>query len=83
MTPEELDNELERVFTSVFELPPGTYSTALSMDDLAEWDSIAHVMLVLALESAFGVQFEPDDAATLTSVRIIALTLNERGIGVG
>jgi acyl carrier protein len=81
VTPEELTQELERVFISVFSLAPGRFSPTLSMDDVPEWDSIAHVMLVLGLESTFGVQFDPEEAGELTSVRIITLTLNEHGIG--
>ncbi|MFM7518965.1 MAG: acyl carrier protein [Planctomycetota bacterium] len=83
MTPEQLDQELERVFTSVFGLPPGGFNRELSMETLAEWDSIAHVMLVLGLESALGVHFGPDEAATLTTVVSIREKLLARGVGDG
>jgi len=65
---------------SVFDLPADRYTPALSQDDVENWDSLAHVTLILSLESAFGVQFDPEEAQTLTSVKLIRLTLEERGV---
>lgn len=36
--------------------------------DLPEWDSVAHLNLMLALEDGFGVRIEIEDMARLTSV---------------
>ena len=47
---------------------------ATTADDVEGWDSIAHVKLIIALESAFGVRFEsseisaPDNVGQLVSL---------------
>jgi acyl carrier protein len=30
-------------------------------DDVAEWDSANHVLLMVAIEAEFGVRFEPEE----------------------
>jgi len=40
----------------------GTHtSPSTTGDDVAEWDSANHVLLMVAVESEFGVRFEPDE----------------------
>ncbi len=59
-------------------------ATGLRLDDVAptagietlpEWDSIAHINAMLAIESATGTQIGPDDIAGLVSVPAIAAYL--------
>ncbi|GIW73800.1 MAG: hypothetical protein KatS3mg103_0322 [Phycisphaerales bacterium] len=42
------------------------------------WDSIAHLNIVMALESAFGVTFDPQEIPELTSPREIARRVEGR-----
>ena len=44
------------------------------------WDSIGHMSLVVALEDAFGVEFEPDDMLALTSYEAGLEVLKKKGI---
>lgn len=39
--------------------------------DIDAWDSIAHLNIVMALESALGVTFEPEEIPELLSAREI------------
>jgi len=41
-------------------------------ETIEEWDSIAHLNIVLALEAEFGVTFDPDEIPELVSPRAIA-----------
>jgi acyl carrier protein len=52
----------------------------LSIDNVAGWDSMAHVGLILALQREFGVSISPADALELTSVKEIIQYLMNRGI---
>jgi len=45
---------------------------------VSSWNSVAHLNLVVALEEAFGIAFEPDETMELTSVRLIELMLEEK-----
>ncbi len=47
------------------------------MTTVPNWDSLAHIKLVLHLEAVFGVRFLPDEIQDLTSVRKIRNKLQE------
>lgn len=40
--------------------------------DIEEWDSITHLNIIMALEAALGVTFDPEDIPELLSARDIA-----------
>jgi len=41
---------------------------ATSADEVDGWDSIAHVKLIIALESVFDIRFEADEITTPESI---------------
>jgi acyl carrier protein len=41
------------------------------MDEVEEWDSLAHVMLIGMLEERFGISIPLDEAVEITSVKEI------------
>jgi len=75
-----MDEQLQRIFQDVFGLTPDQYHDKLSSDELEAWDSVMHLTLLLTLEQKFGVSFDPQVAAKLTSVPAIKAAL-ERQLG--
>lgn len=61
----EIEARLDAVFREVFGIE--CVPAALSQKDCAEWDSVAHLNLILALEAEFAVFFEPDEIASMRS----------------
>ena len=55
----------------VLQVSAGTVTEDTCMEDLEEWDSLAHVMLIGELEEKLGVSIPLDEAAEITSVREI------------
>lgn len=54
----------------VFQVPEGTVTEETTMEDLEQWDSLAHVMLIGELESRLG--FIPlEEAIEITTAREI------------
>jgi acyl carrier protein len=47
--------------------------------DIAEWDSLAHVNLLAAIENTFNIRFTADDMAVIDSVAALLTKLVERG----
>jgi len=72
--------KLEDVFRSVFNLSSNADVTMLAQEDVPEWDSLAHVSLILALESEFGVQIDSVDSLDITSFDAAARYLTEHGL---
>lgn len=67
---------LGRVFASVFGDRHAQVTDADSFETIPEWDSVAHINLILALEAEFGVEFDPGEIAELTTVAEIRARLN-------
>lgn len=53
--------------SNVFKVPEGELHGDSSPDNLEGWDSLAHMMLVAALEEEFDVVFEEQEIPKLTS----------------
>lgn len=60
-------DKLEEAFRRGLDLPPGTDLTSLRYEDHAHWDSLGHLSLVVALEKAFGIEFDDEEVLALDS----------------
>ncbi len=46
--------------------------------DIDEWDSLAHINLLAAVESAFKVRFSADEMSAIDSVETLLVALDRR-----
>lgn len=60
--------KLRRVFREVFDDSQLSISESTSRPDIEDWDSIAHIKLVLTTEEVFGIRFTTDEVASIKSV---------------
>ena len=70
----------ELLVCRVFGLEPASVDDATSNHTLAQWTSLAHVNLVLAMESAYGVRLTIAVALEATSVGGIKRVLGRLGV---
>lgn len=75
-------SDVADVVSSVLRIPRETVSDTLSMENCANWDSLAHVDLMVALESTFGVTINEDQIFDLVNVGAIRRFVDARGHGV-
>ena len=73
---ERLGDVFEEVLGRRVELRPET--TAADVDG---WDSVAHVMLVLATERSFGIRFESSEIANAANVGEFATLVETKTAG--
>ncbi|MEJ7810379.1 MAG: acyl carrier protein [Gemmatimonadaceae bacterium] len=73
-------DKLQDIFRAVFELPPAADVTRVRQISERKWDSLAHVSLVAAIESEFGITLDAADALRMTSYGATALLLEEKGL---
>ena len=71
---------LQEIFRAVFELPAGADVTGVRQLNTPTWDSVAHVALVTAIESEFGITVDAADQLRMTSYASTALLMEERGL---
>jgi len=59
-------------------LPVEQIAPSTSPQDVASWDSVQHLSLILALEQEFDVQFGLEEIARLTSIERIVAVVAEK-----
>jgi acyl carrier protein len=69
---------LREVMSAVFGIEVSAIDADASSTTIAEWDSVRHLQLMLALEEEFGVQFDTDELASLRSLSMIEQRLIAR-----
>ncbi|HEU0072913.1 MAG TPA: acyl carrier protein [Dehalococcoidia bacterium] len=67
-----------RIVSSVFGCPVKEVDENTSPDTVANWDSLRHMKLMLALEEELGVQFTADQIVEMISVGLILAVLAEK-----
>ncbi len=51
----------QRVFCDLFNVDKGALDEGFTFANISQWDSMAHLSLISALEEAFDVMFETED----------------------
>lgn len=70
---------IEEVVASAFRIHPSAVTDELAFNGIPEWDSLAHVDLMITLEAAYGVTIDEDRMIELTSVKAIRDFLGDGG----
>jgi acyl carrier protein len=73
-------DRVRNMFSDVFQIPLDEVKPESSPDTIANWDSLQHLNLVLALEQEFNVQFTPEEIEQLLSVELVAALLEEKRV---
>ena len=73
-------DRLRLIFREVLSLAPDREPSGATAGEDWNWDSLAHVSLVAALESEFGVSIDVDQSLTVTSFGKAVDTLRELGV---
>jgi acyl carrier protein len=68
MTNTEIHQKLTLVFRDVFDDSALQISDTTTAKDVAGWDSLTYVNLIVAVEKAFGVSFTTKDVKGLANV---------------
>ena len=69
---------LRNIFREVFDDDGLLISDSTSKDNVMEWDSVAHVKLVLAIEDALNIRFSLDEVTFISSVGDFKVSINKQ-----
>lgn len=75
-----MQERIEKIFFNLFGVSPDACSDALSPKDIATWNSINHLTLVMSLEEEFGVEFSPEEITRLDSFGAVKEALAQHGV---
>jgi acyl carrier protein len=74
----DLDHRLKETLSDVLGIAATDIAAETSPDNVAAWDSLAHMNLIIAVEEAFGVTIPDHEAVELTSYALLRLTVAEQ-----
>jgi len=77
MQQQEIIAKLQTVFDGVF-LEEVHVTPELTAEDVEEWDSLLHVSLIIAIESAFGVRFRVGEIEATKNVGDLVALIQKR-----
>jgi acyl carrier protein len=75
-----LDSRLQGVFREVFDDPALVLSDDLSPVTHADWDSVRHVELLIAIEEEFEIKFSTGEAASDANAGQFKTWLRAKGV---
>lgn len=78
MTDAALWDGLTAIFRATMDDPGIVLTESTTARDIAEWDSITHVLLVVAVEKRFGVKFTAEEIQNLQNVGQLATLVEKR-----
>jgi acyl carrier protein len=72
---------VDAALASVFKIELQDIPADMSHDTHAEWDSAAYLMVVLAVEEQFGIQFSPEEIENAMGRQELITALAARVVG--
>jgi acyl carrier protein len=77
-----LEQRLRRVFATVLEIAEATVTDGLAYREIPQWDSVAHMALIAAIDTEFDTLLDTDDVLDLSSFAMAREILEKRhGLG--
>jgi acyl carrier protein len=78
MTTESLTALLYDTVSSVLGIPADQISDSTGAGTIEQWDSLSQLNIIMSIEEAFGVAFEPEQMLEMSSVNEIRKALLDR-----
>jgi len=76
-----MEDRINKVLKLIFDLTDAELAKDLSRSEIAKWDSLTHMDLVLSLEREFNVTFDIDEIiALLDGIGSVRLVLKQKGV---
>jgi len=75
------DGKLRSCFSESLGIPLAQVTDDLAYNSIRQWDSVGHMALVAALETAFDVMLDTDDILAMSSVGKAREILGRYGVG--
>ncbi|WP_295085907.1 acyl carrier protein [Ruminococcus sp.] len=75
----DIITRLNEVFRDVFDDRTIVVNEKTTADDIEDWDSLAHINLVAAVENEFGLRFKMREVSSMKNVGDMISIISERG----
>lgn len=73
-----IDDKIKKVISIVFEIDIDKINDNSSPENIENWDSLRHMMLIGALEEEFDIQFSDDEMTELLNFKLIKFIISDK-----
>lgn len=73
-----MKDKIKKIMASVFLIEADKISDDISQISFEKWESLQHLILIVNIESEFGVSFEPEEIVEMTSLDLIDKYLKKK-----
>lgn len=77
MKMDKIESAIQQTMAAVFEIRTEEIDHESTQDNVASWDSLKHLDLVIALEEEFGIIFPEEEIGNLGSFRLVVVIVKE------
>jgi acyl carrier protein len=70
---------LREIVADILGVAPNEIRESSSPREFAQWDSAAHIEIVLSVEAEYGVSFTPEEMIEVLSVKALEDVLRQKG----
>lgn len=78
-----MKERIKHVMARTFDIPVGEIPDDAQINTVSNWDSLGHMILMLELESEFGVTISTEDMTSLLSLELLDAYLEANGRPAG
>lgn len=71
----DVERRVKAVIADVFDLDPEEVGPATSKETIANWDSLQHLIIILALEEEFEIHFMDNETGSLLTFPLIVASV--------
>lgn len=64
-----MEERVQQVFVQTFNVPEDLINDELKYSEIPQWDSVAHMSLIVALEDEFDIMIDTDDVIDMSSFK--------------
>jgi len=75
-----MEGKIKQLFAQIFDFSTENNCTDISMENVDKWDSLTHMELIVNIEEAFDVKFEPEEMIKMVTYHEIIGLLKEKGV---
>ena len=77
-----MKKSLLQIFADALAIAPELVSDELTYQSIPQWDSVAHMTLIAAVEDEYGIMLDTDDIIDMSSVGKAKAILQKYGVEI-
>ena len=73
-----MKTKILKIMSEVFEMDTHDFPSIVNQEEIDVWDSLRHLNLIVELEEAFEVSYDPEEISQMTSLDKILEVTNSK-----